>query len=79
MHEGKGQEVKDRCGVQPAVQHDGSGFELEDIARQCGMTRETILRDMEGKSIPTHAEKIQNCANNKIQDRYSRSRINKTS
>jgi len=49
VHERKGQEVEDRGGVQPTVQHDSGGFELEDIARQCRMTRETILR--EGKAI----------------------------
>lgn len=43
MHQRKGQEVEDRGGVQSTVQHDGGGFELEDIARQCRVTRQTIL------------------------------------
>lgn len=49
VHERKGQEVEDRCGVQSTVQHDSGGFELEDIARQCRMTRQTILKAVEGE------------------------------
>lgn len=45
VHERKGQEGEDRRGVQPTVQHDGGGFKLEDIARQCGMTRQTVLKE----------------------------------
>lgn len=61
MHQRKGQEIEDRCGVQPTVQHDGRGFELEDIARQCRMTRQTILKDTKGKPLDTQNY---NCANN---------------
>lgn len=53
MHERKGQEVEDGGGVQPTVQHDSGGFELEDIAGQCRMTRQTILRDTDGESLET--------------------------
>lgn len=57
VHERKGQEVEDRCGVQSTVQHDSGGFELEDIARQCRMTRQTILKAVEGEkktiNVPT--------------------------
>lgn len=44
MHQGQGQEVEDRGGVQSTVQHDGGGLELEDIAGQCRMTRQTVLQ-----------------------------------
>ncbi len=57
MHERKGQEVEDRGGVQPTVQHDSGGLELEDIAGQCRMTRQTILRDTGGESLETHVQK----------------------
>lgn len=51
MHERKGQKIEGRGGVQPTVQHYSGGFELEDIARQGRMTRQTILKNMEGKSV----------------------------
>ena len=47
VHQRKGQEVEDRGGVQPTVQHDGGGFELEDIAGQCGVTWQTVLQEGE--------------------------------
>lgn len=43
VHQRKGQKVEDRSGVQSTVQHDGRGLKLEDIARQCRMTRQAIL------------------------------------
>lgn len=68
MHQRKGQEVEDRGGVQSTVQHDGGGFELEDIARQCRVTRQTILEGEKKKYIYRHA-------NNIVHGRYNRSRI----
>lgn len=50
MNKREGQEVEDRRGVQSTIQHDGGGFEFEDIARQCGMTRQTVLRTVERKT-----------------------------
>lgn len=46
----EGQEVEDRRGVQSAIQHDGGGFEFEDIARQCGMPRQTVLGTVQRKT-----------------------------
>lgn len=50
MNKREGQEVENRRGVQSTIQHDGGGFEFEDIARQCGMTRQTVLRTVERKT-----------------------------
>lgn len=50
MNKGKGQEIEYRRGVQSTVQHDGGGFEFEDIARQCGVTRQTVLQRVEEKT-----------------------------
>lgn len=50
MNKGEGQEVEDRRGVQSTVQHDGGGFEFEDIAGQCWVTRQTVLRAVEGET-----------------------------
>lgn len=61
----KGQEVEDRGGVQPTVQHDGGGFEFEHIARQCGMARQTILREEKKVISNKHG-----CVSNTIHDRY---------
>lgn len=58
MHQRKGQEVEDRGGVQPTVQHDSGGFEFEDIARQCWMARQTVLKDTK-ESSETNVEKKQ--------------------
>ena len=56
VHERKGQEIKDRRGVQPTVQHDGGGFKFEDIARQCRMTRQAVLKGEKGQTITKSAQ-----------------------
>lgn len=43
VYEGKWKKVEDRGGVQATVQHNSGRFELENIARQSRMTRQTIL------------------------------------
>lgn len=49
VYERKWQKVEDRGGVQATVQHNSGRFELENIARQSRMTRQTILKSGEGK------------------------------
>lgn len=50
VNKGKGQEVEDRRGVQSTVQHDGGGFEFEDIAGQRWVTGQTVLGAVEGET-----------------------------
>lgn len=51
MDQRKGQEVKNRCGVQTAIQHDGGGLELKNIAGQRWMARQTILMVENSKTV----------------------------
>lgn len=44
VYERKWQKVEDRGGVQATVQHNSGRLELENIARQSRMTRQTILK-----------------------------------